>query len=118
MHTFSETEIGDLLLTLYNGGLWESLSPEMQTKCEGFLQSCMDNKIELSPPKRISPRLTLNETIEMVKTGLNLSSAQSDFWILVVKICYFIQSLELDPLLTKKIKDSTAIQDYVSSMFK
>jgi len=114
---FEEKEIGKLLLLIYNAGLWDSLEPEVRQKSEVFLKKIMDDGIEISAPEIQNPRLSLNEYIELVGGALGLEDLQSEFWVIVIKICYLMMSAEKDPLFTQKLKESQNMKGYLSEIF-
>lgn len=117
MPTFEETEVAKILLLIYNAGFWESLDPQIQTKSEALLQQMMDEGIQLEGPKSQSPRLTLNEYISLIGNALDLSELQSEFWMIVIKVCYLMMAAEKDPLFAQKLKESQNMRGYLSEVF-
>lgn len=114
---FEEREIAKILLLVYNAGFWESLEPELQKKGEVLLKQMMDAGVELAAPQIQNPRLSLNEYIGLIGNALDLSDLQSDFWMIVIKICYLMMAAEKDPLFAQKLKDSQSMSGYLSEIF-
>jgi hypothetical protein len=114
---FDEKEIGAILLLVYNAGFWDSLDPELQQKGQVLLQKMMDEGIELQPPQAQSPRLSLNEYISLIGNALGLDDLQSEFRVIVIKVCYLMMAAEKDPLFAQKLKESQNMRGYLSEIF-
>ena len=115
--SFDEKEVAKILLLVYNAGFWDSLDPTIQTKGEALLKQMMDDGVELDAPQAKSPRLSLNEYVTMIGNALDISGLQSNFWVIVIKICYLMISAEKDPLFAQKLKETTNMGNYLSEVF-
>jgi hypothetical protein len=117
MSTFDDEVVGSILLLVFNAGMWESLEPEVQEKGQVLLQKLMDSGVELHAPEITSPRLSLSEYTNMIGSALDLTGLQSDFWIVVIKVCYLMMCAEKDPLFAQKLKESSNMGSYISEIF-
>lgn len=106
-----------MFLLIYNGNLWEHLSEECQKYGETLLQELVEQGIKLEPPQPMGLSLSLPQYMEIINRTLNLKQVQSDFWQLVVRIQYLMMSIEKDPLLAKKLQESTVVNNAVTEVF-
>lgn len=109
--------LAEMFLLIYNGGLWGHLSQECQDFGQNLLQEMMDNGVHLEAPKPIGLSLSLSQYLQIIGNTLNMKRAESDFWHLVIRIQYLMMSIEKDPLLAKKLQESTTLNNVVAEVF-
>ena len=115
--SISKKHLAEMFLLIYNGELWDHLSQECQDFGQALLQEMMDSGEKLEAPKPIGLRMSLAQYMQIVGNTLNMKGADSEFWHLVIRIQYLMMSIEKDPLLAKKLRESADLNNAVSEVF-
>ncbi len=101
--TLSESRLIELYQILYGENLFGLLSEDNYNLGKSLLEEHLG--VEIEDLKNMGLKFTIDEHLNIASEMLNINETQTDFWKLVVKICYIILSIERNPFIAADIEE-------------